>query len=290
MHGSQLSSLRGSTVVQRNGTNVNSDSETPVVRFLEEPDEENTWNQFRKLSDKEISRLAKAMVKQVKLRGPFLSFSDFVNRRLVSGPDNSEKEAAGSTMNFMKLELNKWSDIAPENISTVTGLRGAVQSAIAESGLNDSKFLDSWKIKGQTIPVPPNDRWSGSSILTTEFGLRASTRQFGLIQGQNNRFWGQGEHPPGYDLPDWAANSQNYWGKKITLVNLCPTFLLVGMLVKGLSRINIPIVRMSLEKHQKTYSQLSIWQVGQTNQDGLCNRTYSARLLLSLQHAQILLP
>jgi type II secretory pathway pseudopilin PulG len=40
------------------------------------------WKTGRILTDKEIDLLAKAIVKQVKLRGPFLSLSEFINRRL----------------------------------------------------------------------------------------------------------------------------------------------------------------------------------------------------------------
>jgi hypothetical protein len=40
------------------------------------------WKTGRELTDDEIGQLAVAMVKQVKLRGPFLSMSEFVNRRL----------------------------------------------------------------------------------------------------------------------------------------------------------------------------------------------------------------
>lgn len=42
----------------------------------------NQWTGYRTISDDEIDELAIAIVKQVKLRGPFLSMSDFVNRRL----------------------------------------------------------------------------------------------------------------------------------------------------------------------------------------------------------------
>ncbi len=40
----------------------------------------------RVLSDTQLDALAKAVVEQVKTRGPFLSMADFVNRRLVNGP------------------------------------------------------------------------------------------------------------------------------------------------------------------------------------------------------------
>jgi type II secretory pathway pseudopilin PulG len=48
------------------------------------------WKSGREITDQEIDALAEAMVKQVKLRGPFLSLSEFVNRRL----DGSDTELA----------------------------------------------------------------------------------------------------------------------------------------------------------------------------------------------------
>lgn len=62
------------------------------------------WTSFRMLEDSEIESLAKAIVEEVKLRGPFLSMSDFVNRRL--GTD----------------ELSR---------------KGALQAAIDKAGIND---------------------------------------------------------------------------------------------------------------------------------------------------------
>jgi hypothetical protein len=47
-----------------------------------DPSAPDQWTNWRELSDDEIEQLAIAMVKQVKLRGPFLSLSEFVNRRL----------------------------------------------------------------------------------------------------------------------------------------------------------------------------------------------------------------
>ncbi|WOO42723.1 hypothetical protein [Rubellicoccus peritrichatus] len=42
-----------------------------------------TWNGYKALSETELDSLAEAIVAEVRLRGPFLSMSDFVNRRLV---------------------------------------------------------------------------------------------------------------------------------------------------------------------------------------------------------------
>jgi hypothetical protein len=48
---------------------------------LSNPSNPKQWIGFRSLKDEQIDELAKAIVKQVQLRGPFLSIADFVNRR-----------------------------------------------------------------------------------------------------------------------------------------------------------------------------------------------------------------
>jgi hypothetical protein len=50
------------------------------------------WSEVRMLESESIRKLAEEMVKQVRKRGPFLSMSDFVNRRLEQG-DNGLKGA-----------------------------------------------------------------------------------------------------------------------------------------------------------------------------------------------------
>ncbi len=57
------------------------------------PEHKEAWQGARSLSAEEIQALAQAIVLEVKARGPFLSVSDFINRRL--GPDTEESSKAG---------------------------------------------------------------------------------------------------------------------------------------------------------------------------------------------------
>ncbi|MFM2198552.1 MAG: hypothetical protein RLZZ505_1984 [Verrucomicrobiota bacterium] len=76
------------------------------------------WSGYRKLTDAQIRALAEAIVVEVKTRGPFLSISDFVNRRLITPPDTGTSPA--------------------ETPATSTGLKGALQAAIDRSGINQT--------------------------------------------------------------------------------------------------------------------------------------------------------
>jgi hypothetical protein len=94
-----LSSLKGKPVayLEKVGDHqpaVTTPGGTPVGAFslsngkpvggTNDPAEPGQWTNSRELGAPEIEQLATAIVKQVKLRGPFLSLSEFVNRRLDS--------------------------------------------------------------------------------------------------------------------------------------------------------------------------------------------------------------
>lgn len=66
----------------------------PVTGSETDPSEPNQWLGTRVLTDVEIDELAHAIVRQVRLRGPFLSLSEFVNRRLDA--DNRQLSVKGA--------------------------------------------------------------------------------------------------------------------------------------------------------------------------------------------------
>ncbi|MEX2381729.1 MAG: hypothetical protein WD490_05050 [Opitutales bacterium] len=71
---------------------------------------ENAWSGFRNLTHDEVRAIAQEMVLQVRLRGPFLSMSQFVNRRLAEG------------------QLTQYRPPSPD--VHLLGFRGALQAAI----------------------------------------------------------------------------------------------------------------------------------------------------------------
>jgi hypothetical protein len=83
-------------------------------------DDDSAWNGFRSLGEDEIDALAREVVREVKLRGPFLSLSDFVNRRLVN-----------------------------DHATDQTGVKGALQAAIDRANLN-SAFDQTFPLENRT--------------------------------------------------------------------------------------------------------------------------------------------
>lgn len=80
----------------------------PVKGSSSEPSDADQWTSWRELTDAEIDQLARAVVKQVKLRGPFLSLSEFVNRRLDSSNKNlSVKGALQAALDDESVDINK---------------------------------------------------------------------------------------------------------------------------------------------------------------------------------------
>ena len=155
---SQLSSLR-----------EYGESQTPFPRVMSEsstPDD--VWAGYASLTDDQLEELAKYLVEEVKLRGPFLSLSDFVNRRVARTSFASGNES------LVWLPRDRW---PRETRDTVLGLRGPVQAAIAKAGINADGFSTSKD--DLALPRVPAKRWTGPS-------RAKKTQDFHFVGFQNN--------------------------------------------------------------------------------------------------------
>ncbi len=73
-----------------------------------DPANRNSWLGGREISDEEIDQLAIAMVAEVRKRGPFLSLSEFVNRRLdSSNRELSLKGALQAAIDAESVDINR---------------------------------------------------------------------------------------------------------------------------------------------------------------------------------------
>jgi hypothetical protein len=152
---SHLTALKGKTIPMANGSYPS--TVTTVPRFLDVP-EQNSWNKIASLSNDEVVLLAYCLVEQIKLRGPFLSFADFTNRRII-----------GTKANLIPHHITTWKTQAEETRDTILGLRGAMQAAIAEAKLNSSSTGISTSTKNPLFPSVPSKRFTGPERIDSVF-------------------------------------------------------------------------------------------------------------------------
>lgn len=86
------------------------------------------WNGFRALSDDQVDDLARQIVIEVKRRGPFISLSDFVNRRLVT----NDGKYYGDLKNRSAENHEQ-----PETVSLSGTLQAALDSSVINEHLKD---------------------------------------------------------------------------------------------------------------------------------------------------------
>jgi hypothetical protein len=180
-----LSSLNGVDVEFRNpdgSTSSTTDVENPMFRMrdplggvaLSNMDDDR-WRGFRSLNPDQIEDLAERIVEEVKLRGPFLSLSDFVNRRLVG---KNQTDAFGRN-------LGK------------TGLKGTLQAALdaefegeGSTSINKDIFPETFT-SSHMLSYPASDinesfphpeHWTGGSQGAISAGAAGYITQADLLQ------------------------------------------------------------------------------------------------------------
>lgn len=83
----------------------------------------NEWNGFRSLDPYEMDMLARRIVDEVRTRGPFLSMSEFVNRRLGYNSELTRMGALQSAIDKARLNDSVFNDLFPVRAGDVADMK-----------------------------------------------------------------------------------------------------------------------------------------------------------------------
>lgn len=125
------------------------------------------YSGYRELSDESIARLAGAVVEQVKKRGPFLSLSEFVNRRLTTDSTLSLSGALQSAID--ESGLNQ--EIAAGGVAGDQAPLGAAMANPAAATLSTAAGAPGWLMQGDILdPLGPFIAARGDTFRIRSYG------------------------------------------------------------------------------------------------------------------------
>jgi len=148
------------------------------------------WTGFAGLNEGQLQRLAEEVVQEVKHRGPFLSMSDFVNRRLSSPPGYQI---------VRKLNKQNW---PKEDEASKQGLRGAIQAAIHDAGINDGGFRAKYGSGSGSYGIIPDNVGQYNAFGYVAAGLN------------NDRTDPAASQIPHHRSTDWGIGKENSINRK----------------------------------------------------------------------------
>ena len=137
-----LAGLKGQALPDATSSKPSGTALTRFARAFKTPDDNTVgtpgdknldpWTSYRELNDDEIDALAGAVVDEVRIRGPFMSLADFVNRRLINDDNFGLKGALQAAIDKAKF-----------------GGKTINEAAIAKAG-------GTFSAPKSTVPVDPN--------------------------------------------------------------------------------------------------------------------------------------
>ena len=138
---SVLSSLATSDVPLVAGATEKNPDGTPFLRMRQPvkgiggglTPNDNLWNSYRTLDNSQIKKLAEEIVAEVKIRGPFLSMGEFVNRRLGSAGPLTNAGAIQAALDRTDINAIMESNALVVSPSDVSGYGWANPDAVLEN-------------------------------------------------------------------------------------------------------------------------------------------------------------
>ena len=119
---------------------------TDVYAGVKRDDGNMAWSGVRFLSEQQVLNLAEKCVEQVKKRGPFLNFSDFINRRLEDG----ELGLMGALQNAIDYD-----DSAPDSGSINYRFKNTAALMMSASDLGTHEFSTPDAVEGSRLAGIP---------------------------------------------------------------------------------------------------------------------------------------
>lgn len=117
---------------------------------------------YRVLDDTMLDMLAEEVVKQVRLRGPFLSLSEFVNRRLTANSSEQELALSGAIQAALNAltedaSLNPFADLQGESNPSIGNPPGNPEYAFPQAAVGYSSYgLPGWARQADVLrPLAP---------------------------------------------------------------------------------------------------------------------------------------
>ena len=117
---------------------------------------------YRVLDAPMLDKLAEEVVKQVRLRGPFLSLSEFVNRRLTNNASEQELALSGAIQASMNAltddsSLNPFADLQGESNPSIANPLGNSEYAFPQAAVGHSPYgLPGWTRQADILrPLAP---------------------------------------------------------------------------------------------------------------------------------------
>ncbi len=163
LSGNDLSLWNAST--RTDTTFTSAQLHNPIPRFWSATGNANlnsAWCGVRALSDTEVTQLATQIVAQVKLRGPFLSMADFLNRRLGADSELTRSGALQAAIDTTSPDINA----APKAAGEPVNIASAACAALSYS----------------PQPIPANMNDAKGSTWNTAVGIPGYLMQQDLVQ------------------------------------------------------------------------------------------------------------
>lgn len=197
----------------QSATSVSIPGGVPLSRFWSASGLTNAntpWSGLRVLSDDELSELASRIVEQVKLRGPFLSMADFLNRRLgaagaltrsgtlqaaidSTSPDlNATAKAQGTTVNA----------VSPPEVGKVPNFIAANMQDANGNAWNTAIGMPGYLMQQDLVQALSSAMSARSDAFLVRVYGEVRNRATGKIEG---RAWGEATVQR---VPDLVDNSQ----------------------------------------------------------------------------------